>query len=286
MPRDESPMIDDCADLRFRLALFRRGELDAAEAEAVRAHLARCADCTAELEAERELDRRMAEAVSGWDVPPELSIVLRARLASERKPQRWRWMGAVGRTMKRPVVAAALGAAAALLVVTSAGLIIARGRPQPDPLAGPMAEAVSSYRRQVLEQQLGWTGPADVVRALAELQQRLDVPTTTAFRGDADLALVGVDPAETLGRPGAILVFRSREGLLVTLQIVRAPEFTVPRDRGTLVGGQFRPVITRQKDLSMALWKQGNAFYALSAPVDEKSMADIYLKVRLGTSNP
>jgi len=170
--------------------------------------------------------------------------------------------------------------------VASAGLLVARSRPQPDPLAVPMAEAASSYRREVLEHQLGWPGPADVARALAELQQRLDVPTTTAFRGDDDLALVQVDPAETLGRPGAILVFRSREGLLVTLQIVRAPEFDVPNERRTLVGGRFRPVIARQKDLSMALWKQGNAFYALSAPVDEKAMAEIYLKVRLGTSNP
>ena len=62
-------MMDDCADLRFRLMLFRRGELDAAEAEAVRAHLARCPDCTAELEAERELDRRLADADVGVERP-------------------------------------------------------------------------------------------------------------------------------------------------------------------------------------------------------------------------
>jgi anti-sigma factor (TIGR02949 family) len=286
MPRDESSMTDDCADLRFRLMLFRRGELDAAEAEAVRAHLAGCPDCTAELEAERELDRRLAGAAAEWTAPPELEQAVRAELDRAREPRRRRWARAMGRTVRRPLVAAGLGAAAALLVVSAGGLIAARGRPQPDPLAGPMAEAASIYRRELLEYQLGRTGPADVARALAELQQRLDVPTTTAFRGDDDLALVRVDPAETLGRPGATLVFRSREGLLVTLQIVRAPEFQVPRERGTLVAGRFRPVITRQKDLSMALWKQGNAFYALSAPVDEKAMADIYLKVRLGTSNP
>ena len=279
-------MNEDCADLRFRLMLFRRGELDAAEAEAVRAHLAQCPDCPTELEAERELDRRLAEVASAWASPPELRSAVSERLARERESRPRRWRRAVGRAIRRPLVAAALGAAATLLVVTSVGLIVARGRPQPDPLAIPLAEAASSYRREVLEHQLGWTGPADVVRALAELQQRLDVPTTTAFRGDADLALVDVDPAETLGRPGAILVFRSRDGLLVTLQIVRAPEFHVPRERGTLVGEKFRPVITRQKDLSTALWKQGNALYALSAPVDEAAMAKIYLKVRLGTSNP
>jgi anti-sigma factor RsiW len=279
-------MMDDCADLRFRLMLFRRGELDAVEAEVVRAHLARCPDCTAELEAERELDGRLAAVMAGWTIPPELQSAVRDRLAGEREPRRRRWVRAAGRVVRRPLVAAALGAAATLLVVTSAGLIVARGRPQPDPLAVPLAEAASAYRREALEQQLGLAGPADVVRALAELQQRLDVPTTTAFRGDADLALVAADPTDAMGRPGAILVFRTRDGLLVTLQIVRAPEFQVPRERGTPVAGRFRPVITRQRDLSTALWKQGNALYALSAPVNEAAMADIYLKVRLGTSNP
>jgi anti-sigma factor RsiW len=279
-------MTDDCADLRFRLMLFRRGELDAAEAEAVRAHLVSCADCTAELDAERELDRRLAEAASTWSVPPGLERAVREGLARERAPRRRRWARAVGHAVRPPLVAAALGAAATLLVVTSVGLLVARSRPQPDPLAVPLAEAASGYRREVLEQQLGRSGPADVARALAELQQRLGVPTTTAFRGDDDFALVAADPTDALGRPGAILVFRSREGLVVTLQIVRAPEFQVPRERGTLVGEKFRPVITRQKDLSTALWKQGNALYALSAPVDEAAMAKIYLKVRLGTSNP
>jgi anti-sigma factor RsiW len=165
-----------------------------------------------------------------------------------------------------------------------AGLIATRAR-QPDPLAAPLAEVASAYRRCVLEQQLGRGRSADLVKALAEMQQRLGVPTTTAFHGDPDLTLVAADPTYALGRPGAILIFRSREGQVVTLQIVRAPEFQVPRERGTPVG-RFRPVITRQHDVSTALWKQGNALYALSAPVDEAAMADIYLKVRLGTSNP
>jgi anti-sigma factor RsiW len=273
-------MTDDCADIRFRLMLLRRGELDAAEAEAVRAHLASCPDCTAELEAERELDRQLAAATLS-SAPPELRRAVSAHLARERRRG---WGRALRRFVRRPLVAAALGAAAALLVVTSAGLMVARGR-QPDPLAAPLAEAASTYRRCELEQQLGTGGPADLGKALVEMQRRLGVPTTTAFHGDPDLTLVAADPTYALGRPGAILIFRSREGQVVTLQIVRAPEFQVPRERGTPVG-RFRPVITRQHDLSTALWKQGNALYALSAPVDESAMADIYLKVRLGTSNP
>jgi hypothetical protein len=169
-----------------------------------------------------------------------------------------------------------------LLVVGSAALVVSRTR-QADPLAGPLAEAVAGYRRSVLEQQVG--RPDDVGRALAELQRHLDVPTTTAFRGDAELTLVAVEPALVLGRPGAILTFRRRDGRLVTLQIVRAPDVQIPRERGTPIG-PFRPILKRQQDLSTALWKQGNAVYALSAPVSEAEMAQIYLRVRQGTTNP
>src|SRR5262245_50231626 len=208
-------MTDDCADLRFRLMLLRRGELDAVEAEAVRAHLATCPDCTTELEAERELDRRLREEASLGDAPTEWRRTVEAQLARERRPRWRRWSGGVLRTARRPLVAAALGAAAALLVVTSVNVLAPRQRP-PDPLAVPLAEAASGYRRCALEQELGLSGPENLGKILMEMQQRLGVPTTTAFQGDADLALVHVDPTETMGRAGAIMVFRSRDGHVVT----------------------------------------------------------------------
>ncbi len=120
---------------------------------------------------------------------------------------------------------------------------------------------------------------------MTEIQQRLGVPTTTAFRGDAQLRLVSVTPTYALGHPGAILVFRDPTDRLVTLLIVRAPEVSIPRERGTPVG-PYRPILRRQQDVSTALWKQGNAVYGLSAPVDEAEIARLYLKVRQGTSNP
>jgi hypothetical protein len=133
--------------------------------------------------------------------------------------------------------------------------------------------------------ELRGTERADIDQVVAEIQQRLGVPTTTAFRGDADLRLVAVEPTHALGHPGAILVFRDAKDRLVTLLIVRAPEIAIPRERGTPVG-PFRPVLRRQEDVSTALWKQGNAVYGLSAPVDEAEIARLYLKVRQGTSNP
>ena len=276
-------MMDDCADIRFRLALFRRGELDEAEAEAVRAHLAHCRDCPAELEADRLLDQRLAEQ-QDTGAPPELRQAILDLLASERNSGRRRWRGWLLGSVRRPAIAAALGAAMMLLAVTAIAMIYARTR-QPDPLTVPLAETLAGHRRGVLEAELRGNEKGDVDRVVAEIQQRLGVPTTTAFRGDTDLRLVGVEPTYALGHPGAILVFRDPEGRLVTLLIVRAPEVAIPRERGTPVG-PYRPVLRRQQDVSTALWKQGNAVYGLSAPVDEAEIARLYLKVRQGTSNP
>jgi anti-sigma factor RsiW len=272
-------MMDDCADVRFRLALFRRGELDETEVEAVRVHLARCPDCPAELEAERLLDQRLAEGKLAWAAPAELRQAIHDLIVREGTPRRRPWHRRLGSAVRRPALAAALGAAAMLLLVAAISLILARTR-QPDPLTVPLAETLAGHRRGVLETELRGSD-----RVVAEIQQRLGVPTTTAFRGDADLRLVAVEPTYALGHPGAILVFRDPEGRLVTLLIVRAPEVAIPRERGTPVG-PFRPVLRRQQDVSTALWKQGNAVYGLSAPVDEAEIARLYLKVRQGTSNP
>src|SRR5262245_52501198 len=104
-------MTDDCADLRFRLMLFRRGELDAAGAEAVHAHLATCPDCTAELAAERELDRRLLAEARGWSAPAELRSSAGELLARARGSRRRRWGRGARRALRHPLVAGAIGAA-------------------------------------------------------------------------------------------------------------------------------------------------------------------------------
>lgn len=277
-------MIESCADVRFRLMLLRRDELDGPEAETVRAHLAACADCAAEHEAERALDRGLARVTTGWSAPDELRRTVRA--AVERQRDRgWRAAARRARVWAgRPLVAAALGATAALLVAGPGAYLLLRPRPE-GPLAASLVETVAAYRSVALERQVAALDARDAGRIVAELQRLYRLPTTTTFHGDGEMRLVAARPVHALNRTGAVLAFADRAGRLVTLQILRAPELAIPREATTPVGS-YRPVITRRDDLAVAMWKQGDALYALSAPADEHELSELFVKVRKVTTNP
>jgi anti-sigma factor RsiW len=187
-------MTDDCADIRFRLALFRRGELDEAEAEAVRAHLAHCLDCSAELDAERLLDQRLAETRLEGSMPSELRQTVHDVFARERAAGGVRWHHQLLGTLRRSAVAAAMGGAAMLLVLAAISVIIARPR-QPDPLTVPLAEALAGHRRGVLRAELTASEKADVDRLVTEIQQRLGVPTIRALFSCSGIPMTASSPS-------------------------------------------------------------------------------------------
>jgi hypothetical protein len=83
----------DCKTARLLLDFARPGELDAAEADALEAHLAGCAECEALARAERQLDRHLGRAVSRVDVPAGLRGRLLARLEADRGAVHRRWAG-------------------------------------------------------------------------------------------------------------------------------------------------------------------------------------------------
>jgi hypothetical protein len=86
----------DCRSARLLLHFAGPGrppELDPDEAEALRAHLADCADCAAAAEAERRADERLGAAMRAVAVPEGLRERLRQRLADQ--PVAWyrrRWV--------------------------------------------------------------------------------------------------------------------------------------------------------------------------------------------------
>jgi hypothetical protein len=77
----------DCASAQALLAFDRpwASELDAAEADALRAHLAACPTCGAHAERERLTDERLTQAMRDVPVPEGLQNRLKAGLAAERR---------------------------------------------------------------------------------------------------------------------------------------------------------------------------------------------------------
>ncbi len=174
-----------------------------------------------------------------------------------------------------------------LLAVTSVNLLARAGRPQPDPLAVPLAEAASGYRRCVLENSSDCPEPEDLPQGVegAAAASRRSHHDGLPGRCRSDLG-----PCRSDGRAGTSRrdprVSEAARATVVTLQIVRGARVPGPARARHPGGTLFRPVITRQQDLSTALWEQGNALYVLSAPVDESAMAGIYLKSEVGHQQP
>src|SRR5438105_14963956 len=111
-----------CADSRF-IPLLARGELDPAEEARMRAHLAGCPTCTAELAAEEQLTRRLREEVPRPAAPAELRAALEEMMRARPPP---------GRRKSRRLL---LAAAAAVVLLTIGVSLALRKPPANDPLA-------------------------------------------------------------------------------------------------------------------------------------------------------
>lgn len=108
----------DHAALRELVAVHALGALDRADAGAVDAHLARCAECRAELYATSEAVLLLAASVEGPEPPP----ALRARILAEASAPRRRRLPrlAAPRLLRPPRLAlAGLAATAALAAVVA-----------------------------------------------------------------------------------------------------------------------------------------------------------------------
>ncbi len=277
-------MIDNCGDIRFRLLPLVRGELDPEEAQAVRRHLARCQDCAAEMRWEAHLNRRLKTELPTYTAPAELRARVEVLVRRDRVLWWSGWVGAFREWATRPLAAAALGAAAALLVAIPVWRITLR-EPVPNPLVAAVEEAAAAHQRAMLQPNALQGARVDVARASAELRDRYGLPAMSTFQGDAELPLLSVTATWALGRPGALFVFGDAAGRLVTLQIVRAPEVALPTSETTPVGA-FRPLLTRREGTALAVWKQADVLYALAGAVDESELARLFLKVRQATRNP
>ena len=135
----------DCLneELRDRLPLLAHGTLDAAEAEAVRSHVSRCADCRAEL-AVLEVSRRVIDAT----VPRVDSAVIVAALPAPRLtvvPGEGARAAAAPRRRGSWMPRQYLAAAASLLIVASLASPLFRGAIEdPTVASGPDTSAAAT----------------------------------------------------------------------------------------------------------------------------------------------
>jgi anti-sigma factor RsiW len=262
--------LDPCADSRI-IPLLARGELEPAEEARVRAHLSSCQTCTRELAAEENLSKRLRGEISRPAAPADLRVAVEEDMRALRTPRR-------GRITRRMLFATS---AAALLIV--AGFLAYRRLSPQDPLVVATKHAAATHQAMDLQRDLLQRETAEARTRLQELAQRYGLPATTAFQGDEEVRLVSVRQGLALGKVSAVLVYIDSKGRLVTLEILPGGDLKVPRERTRAVQ-QFRPMLTRADQLGVALWRQGQAFYLLTAPMDEEELAQLYLKVRTHTS--
>jgi anti-sigma factor RsiW len=246
-----------------------RGDLDAEEARRLREHLAGCDECAAELAAEEALTHRLRTEVPRPNAPEDLRAAVESMMRRQRPVRR--------ATVRRVI---GIGAAAAAAVIAIALVLGARPR---DPIALATRHAADTYTS--IDQQRAQLGAdsANTDARLRDLTRQYGIPAATAFHGDDEVRLVSVRQGSALGKTSAVLVYLDRQGRVVTLEVLPGGDVTIPKDKTRPVK-QFRPMLTRAKDLGVALWRQGPALYLLTAPLDEQGLADLYLKVRLGTS--
>lgn len=264
-------MLGPCADSRF-IALLARGELEPSEEARVRAHLSSCQTCPAELAAEENLTKRLRGEISRPAAPAELKAAVEEMMRGRGTvPRR-------ARSTRRVLFAAS---AAALLIL--AGFLAYRRTSAEDPLVVATHHAAATHQAIDRQRDLLQRETAEARTRLLDLAQRYGLPATTAFQGDEEVRLVSVRQGVALGKVSAVLVYIDSKGRLVTLEILPGGDLKVPRERTRAVQ-QFHPMLTRADQLGVALWRQGPAFYLLTAPMDEEELARLYLKVRTHTS--
>lgn len=109
-----------CAAMRLLIQADLDGELDAAQAAALAAHIGDCASCTATRNELAELASRLRAEASYHSAPPSLRAAVAARIAASApvaQPAGWRRIGGSGRRLRQGLSFGAGFALAASLVL-------------------------------------------------------------------------------------------------------------------------------------------------------------------------
>ncbi len=244
----------DCASVRERLHDLVRGGVEPAAAAELRRHLASCAACAHEEQAERLLDEALAQRLPPASAPAALRDRIVEGLGRERPaPVRAR------RGRRGAWIAAASAAAAAIAV---AGFGAGRGvELRARASAGLADELVNDHLRALASARPPDVESGDMHAVKPWFEGRLDfAPAVPADRGE--LRLLGGSLGYVMDRKAAVLSYALRRHRLTLLAFPRA---LAGFERAPAEGP---PLLQSRRGFGVYCWAAGDLGYALVSDVE------------------
>jgi len=250
----------DCGVARAHLLDDQRGHLGLAFAEALATHLAACAACRSEDQADRVLSEQLERHLPQHAAPLGLKRRLAAQWPAAGAPVRRR------RTLRR---AAALAAVALGVVAATLAGALWLGR---DADVGRLVgEAVNDHLRVLARAGALDVASGDMHQVRPWLTSRLDFAPVIPLAGDAEFPLRGGTTEYFLDRRAAVAVY-GRRLHTVTLIVTRPDGLDWP--------APGRADAASVRGFNVRLWQAGGLGYALISDVHADELAR--LAQRLG----
>ncbi len=260
----------ECAEARNHLIDLDRGRLDAETAASVRAHVARCPECAAALQAQTRVRTLIQTRLPRYAAPVGLRGRIQASAARPASAGWWAWWGGL---RSHPWAVGSLAGAAAVVVLVWAGLWWL----QPDPTSQLLHRAVAEHS-EYMQETMHLAAP-DPQAVLSELRIQLHFPLLPVFRGDSQMQLIAGRVSDLSGQRAATLVYRDAAGHYTTLFMMPEKGTAMPEgDR--LPIETFRPYHRVLSGHQVLLWKQANLACVIVSDLSESGAAQLFLKIR------
>jgi anti-sigma factor RsiW len=254
----------ECASTRELLHDLRRGRLDAARAAEVRAHLAGCAECGREEQAEAALDQALSERLPRYPASPALRRRLE-ELAAESRPA-----SVVPLRRRSPSLRWLLApAAVAAMAILSAGLLVERSVRIRDDAAGRLADVLVTDHLRLLAS----SHPYDLESGINHevkpwFEGRLDfAPAVPGDRGE--LRLQGGAVGYVLDRKAAAISYALRRHRVTLLAFPGAGLAWPGTNRSA---GGVPAFALSQRGFRVVMWRAGEMVYALVSDVSAEDL--------------
>jgi anti-sigma factor RsiW len=239
----------------------RRGGLEATRVAELDAHVAACADCRHEREAERALSEALAR-MPRHEAPAALKRRLEAKVDEAAPAAHTRWR-----------VSALVLAAAAILV---AAFLSLRGSTPAAPPSPLVAEAVNDHLRVLYAEHPIEVQSGGIHQVKPWFAGRLDFAPIVGFGGDDDFPLEGGSVAYFMDRKAAAFLFKRRLHV-ITLLVMRSDGLTWPAPE--LAVGRVRAHAEDSRGFHALLWHDGDLGYALVSDADPRELRALAGKI-------